>query len=542
MNRLTPIFALILTLSLVLSGQPLTDLENKSKIAFTPHNLSLDRESVIIDSILLDFTLCSYCHIPNKTTAVEPLWYHEGAVPNYDLQIDLPDDDEHVHPLDPSSRSCLFCHDGSMAPGFPHRDDNFDAQVNLTSEEPVAPAGYNMHLFKFPAQGQEILVPEEASSLSLVDGQVSCITCHDPHNNELGNFLRVSNENSGICMECHQMQNWELSTHGNPQNPLYPELKEVACLQCHEIHTLPTRAKLLRADENTLCFSCHDGSLDHAGEVAAEHDLQQVFEKTFTHPVRVNPNVTRMGYGAGSELPWDYGLAADRFVRCGDCHNPHAAGEHSVSPQLDGSLAYASGVDALGFPLSKVDHEYEICYKCHGQNQNTLARRNVGHLLAAGNMSFHPVEQVGNSHYVPSLKAGWSEQSLVTCSDCHGNDDPFGPAGPHGSSIPHILKDNYSGMPFGALEDQKLCFECHDSRRIRENVGFRFHSLHIDGAGYSCAACHNPHGSPDSPGLFDLNKPFILPIGGKLEVMGLEPGHGTCTLECHDVKHTGQTY
>ena len=87
------------------------------------------------------------------------------------------------------------------------------------------------------------------------------------------------------------MTNWGQSVHGNPQNPLHPELEKLACLQCHEIHTLPTHAKLLRADENTLCLSCHDGNADSEDEIPSSLNLELVFEKTFTHPIRINPNV-----------------------------------------------------------------------------------------------------------------------------------------------------------------------------------------------------------------------------------------------------------
>ncbi len=526
-----------------LTGQEIEEMQAKSKIAGTPHNLSTAKTEMINGEVLTDYSLCRSCHVPNKATAVEPLWYREGSIARFELNKKLSAPDSHIHPLDPGSRNCLSCHDGSMARTFPHRGDPKDAQVNLTAPEVPAPANYNMHLFNFPASGAEISRPSESSALILTsENEVGCITCHDPHNNEQGNFLRVSDEGSTICLECHHMQNWELSTHGNPQNPLHAGLEEMACLQCHEIHMLPTNAKLLRADENTLCLNCHDGQSDDDTEIPSIHNLEEVFEKPFTHPIRINPNVTGVGYGSETETPWNFGLADDRFVRCGDCHNPHAVTSEDITPVLDGSLAFVKGVDAIGFNKDQVDYEYEVCYKCHGQNQNVKSGNDVARLLSVGNRSFHPIENVGNAAYVPSLKSGWSEQSLITCSDCHGNDDKYGPQGPHGSSVAHILKAPYSDFPFAPIDDQALCFECHDQRIITGDSGFKFHSLHIERAGYSCSACHNPHGSIDSPGLLDLNQAHITAVAGVKIVESHEAGHGSCTLQCHDVKHRSEVY
>ncbi len=526
-----------------LQAQAGEDLETKSRVAFSPHNLSLTEIPLSADSLLTEFSLCRFCHVPRKASAVDPLWYHEGAVRTYDLERELPVTDQHVHPLDPSSRKCLYCHDGSLAPSFPHRQTEIPQQVNLSAPEMAAPPHYNTHLFNFPVSGMEITRPDSNSALRADGERVTCLTCHNPHDNSQGKFLRVTREGSAICMECHQMQNWDQSVHGNPEDPLYAEMKEVACLQCHEIHTLPVHNKLLRADENSLCLSCHDAQSNGAGETASKGNLVESFEKPFTHPIRFNPNVEESGYtGAGGDEHLDVEFSSDRYVRCGDCHNPHAASEHAVNPQLGGALLFADGVDALGFPKRVVDAEFEVCYKCHGRTQNALPGQDVGRLLATGNTSFHPVESVGNNSHVPSLKPAWSEQSIITCSDCHGNDDVMGPQGPHGSNIPHILKKSWVDSPFSTINENTVCATCHDLRQVASGAGFRFHSLHIEKAGYGCAACHNPHGSVDSPGLMDLSRPHIQPVNGLLEVSSIGPGHGSCTLQCHGKVHAGQTY
>jgi len=539
------VFLLSAAFSLSSLAQTLDDIESKGKIANTPHNLTASKATQSSKELVLtDYSLCRSCHVPHKAKAVEPLWFRKGGVSSFEMDKALSGRDDHIHPLDPGSRSCLACHDGGLAPAFPHRNEELTGQVNLPTGDNQAPPNYNLHLFKFPSHGLEISPPDESSALSgfSENNEVGCITCHDPHNNERGNFLRVSNEGSAICLECHDMQNWGQSTHGNPQNPLHAGLEEMACNQCHEIHTMPANAKLLRTDENSLCLGCHDGSSDAEHEVASLLNLEETFEKPFTHPIRVNPDYSNMGYDSMEKTPWNYGLADDRRVSCGDCHNPHAATQGMISPALDGSLAFMRGVDANGFSKSFADREYELCYKCHGQNQNLSSGSDISALLNLSNRSFHPVETVGMSLNVPSLKADWSEQSLMTCSDCHGNDDPQGPKGPHGSSIPNILKAAYTEAPFASTSEMALCLTCHDQRIILGNDGFKFHRLHIERAGYSCSACHNPHGSVEHVGLLDLDQMHITSLAGVKAIEITEPGHGTCTLKCHDVTHNLEVY
>lgn len=523
------------------------DLEKKGKVAYTPHNLSIRAGAMQAGqtgAILTDYSLCRYCHMPRVVPAMEPLWFRKEAVRNFDTRKTVEDAPGKVFPLDPDSRTCLFCHDGTVAPGFPRHPESANPQVNLTKPQAVAAENYNTHLFAFPESGVEISPPDSTSPLYMANSnKVQCGTCHDPHNDENGNFLKVTGQGSQICMECHHMQNWGNSTHGNPENPVLKPLKAIACLQCHEIHALPTNAKLLRTDENSLCLRCHDGMQDDSTEVLSRYNLQEVFEKPFIHPIRINPNVKAIGYDSANSR-WQGGFSEDRYVRCGDCHNPHAVQAEAPSPFLPGALMFVKGVDAMGFPKEVAEFEYQVCYKCHGYNQNAEPSSDVARLFATSNMSFHPVEGPGNSPRVPSLKKGYSEQSMITCTDCHGNDDVGGVQGPHGSNFPHILKKPYadSTIPFAPVDDNTLCFDCHNPKRILQDNGFKFHNLHIQQQGYTCSACHNPHGSPDMPGLMDLNKPYIEPINGIKRVQATDPGHGTCYLKCHGVKHNGQSF
>lgn len=530
----------VMLFSVMLFGQRSGGSIDMSKIAFSPHNFNGDQGLLAIDSVVQDFSLCRQCHTPSNMTAVEPLWYRQELTKKFDLEKVVEKDPGEVFPVDANSRSCLYCHDGSLAMGFPHHQSAANPQVSLLSDGKAYAQNYNLHLFDFPNNSVETHLPGQGSLLKLSKaGEINCVSCHDPHNNEKGNFLRVQAEASKICFECHEMANWDLSTHGNPADPRFSNMNEQACSQCHDIHAVPAEANLLKTDENSLCLGCHDGTKDTELEIASDSDLETVFEKTFTHPIRFNSPDKEI---SGSPDAWSAGIANDRDVSCSDCHNPHAASDHSQSPFIDGSQLYVSGVDSRGFPKDISDYEYETCYQCHGMNQNANTGNDVGRLFARTNMSFHPIEAPGNNPYVPSLKADWSEQSMMRCSDCHGNDDPMGAQGPHGSNIPHILKAPYADYPFASLEENQLCFQCHEEQRVVQSNGFKFHQLHIQDAGYACSACHNPHGSIEYPGLLELQESFIQPLNGVLEVVQTEPGHGYCTLRCHDKAHPSQTY
>jgi predicted CXXCH cytochrome family protein len=127
----------------------------------------------------------------------------------------------------------------------------------------------------------------------------------------------------------------------------------------------------------------------------------------------------------------------------------------------------------------------------------------------------------------------------MDCSDCHGNNNPAGPKGPHGSEFPGLLKARWNASPLatGAPDENGLCFTCHDPG-VLQSGSWRWHTLHAT-AGFSCAACHDPHGSREFPGLLNLRG---QPLGGgpgrragRVEPTSLD--QGTCTLRCHGHPH-----
>src|SRR6185369_17993520 len=129
--------------------------------------------------------------------------------------------------------------------------------------------------------------------------------------------------------------------------------------------------------------------------------------------------------------------------------------------------------------MTQVSKESELCYLCHAESANLSGRSTNKRLeLSPSNPSFHPLEAEGKNSAVVSLIRPYKEKkvtagdiSTITCGDCHGNDDPNGPKGPHGSRYANILVDNFVTQD-KVVESQHayaLCYRCHNRNSILGN-------------------------------------------------------------------------
>jgi len=83
----------------------------------------------------------------------------------------------------------------------------------------------------------------------VIEGQMSCIDCHDPHGQEIfkrkGTFVARQNE---TCLQCHREQ-------ARPHVFEHEALRE-GCTICHNAHG-SINEKLLVERDNNLCLKCH---------------------------------------------------------------------------------------------------------------------------------------------------------------------------------------------------------------------------------------------------------------------------------------------
>jgi hypothetical protein len=228
---------------------------------------------------------------------------------------------------------------------------------------------------------------------------------------------------------------------------------------------------------------------------------------------------------------------------------------------VSGANKGVSGVSAAGQTVDSAHYLYEICFKCHGDIDNNVISTlpvtrqinelNTRLLFDPANPSFHPVETRGKNSDVPSLLPPYTVNSIIRCTDCHGNSDQLGPPGPHGSDYPYLLTDRYvtDDNTTESPSSYALCYKCHSRSVLLSDESF-LHREHVVDQKAPCSACHDPHGVSVMQGnarnhshLINFDLSIVSPDNmGRLEYDSLGFFRGRCFLTCHGSVHNGNSY
>jgi hypothetical protein len=360
--------------------------------SYTPYkSSSLDADSAEIDAAPGGSSkLCLSCH--DGTMAIDKVNLLNGA----------------ASPTIPmTSASPVLMPSGAATTGFTR-----DLGTDLTSDHPIS-LTYDSAL---AGRDGELRGPDGAivgprvqrgarPKMPLENGQIQCATCHDPHlrdratGNGNAKFLRMnrfqvtqpsggafSPANDIICLSCHDKAgvSWAYSAHANSQvatqtyvdaaaqqrefpsaldSPANtsPRVWQVACLNCHDTHSVSGSRRLLRegTDSTTTpksggkaaleetCYQCHSGTpavtptttvpniqgdfklarhmpiatSDQADGTVEVHDIGGVFTD-------FNASCSKTGGQCGKDLlesrtKLGVGALGNRHAECSDCHNPH---------------------------------------------------------------------------------------------------------------------------------------------------------------------------------------------------------------------------
>jgi predicted CXXCH cytochrome family protein len=577
----------------------LSRTSHAESIVNSVHNLTASGPGTIKAATESD--VCVFCHTVHSANGATPLWNHSfSSVSNYVVYSSSTLDELGLTIPQPngSSRLCLGCHDGTVALGnVSSRTTTIAMQQNgggITSM-PAGSANLGTDLsgdhpisfvydFALAAKDPRVKDPSTLSTgpVRLDEySRLQCTACHDPHNNQFGNFLVVDNTSSGLCLTCHTIQNWVGSAHAmtgqtataaatpasstkslqvssslSSSTALKTGAKLGArviptgnCGSCHVPHLAGGKQQLMRfAEPEQNCLPCHSGGKSGVKDVAAD------FQKISAHPIGLN----REAHTPNENIV----NPSVRHVTCADCHNPHSA---TVTPpggraKLARNRRDVGGVNASGAVVPSVANEYELCFRCHADSRargpaqitRQYQETNTRLQFAATSSSFHPIETPGRNGNVPSLLVPWTASSTISCTDCHNSDQSpstggFGANGPHGSRWTPLLErqlvfnDYYTESP----ANEALCYKCHSRDSILGDQSFkatnlqgqdRGHRFHIVDAEAACTTCHDSHAGVYTPHLMNFNTMYVKPTSGGQPPQYVSTGvfSGNCTLSCHD--------
>ena len=596
--------------------------QTESKMLNTQHNLGVGGSGTIKATSEKD--ICGFCHTPHvpKQYAPTQLWNHELSTAAYTLySSDYLTSLSYASPSQPNPRSklCLSCHDGTVALGAVYNLGGVQRTISMQNNVTTMPAEAsgnigtslkNDHPVGFifdntkdpeliarswPWKTQVKLDPDAAN------GTIECITCHEPHDNVNGKFLRVDNTNAALCTFCHTKTGWSNAIHKTSLQSLTPPkgsvttMGEWACRTCHQSHGGKGVPYLLKAEEENTCF----GSGCHGNVVTGPNtkDIETQFGKLYGHPT-----ISTVGKHRNPDDATSLDVS-NRHAECQDCHNSHQAqkGLHAIgsnvrSNVLKGVRGVSPGPTASWqqpttyTDLAQSSQENEICMKCHSSYAFGPVANGVTTILGPSgtfmtdqamefnpaNRSAHPVRVALNDQSgslmprplaLPAMKSEWASVGTQTmyCSDCHGNDEATSsstPQGPHGSNSKFMLTGNGKYWPTSAfgdlwsLNDIKLnrnnwqndlfCANCH----TMATGGTFTNNVHdIDnhqGASVKCITCHVavPHGAKRSRLIgYDTDVPPYNYSGSgiyeKLVTTGFQKANGPFQYEKRNCSMNG---
>ena len=220
--------------------------QNTAVIEGGPHDLSNGSAVRNTDATIAGQT-CIFCHTPHGGANNIPLWNRTAPTgATYQLYTSSTSNVSTTAGQVAASVSgaCLSCHDGTIAMdvlvdvnGIAGPSVAFTRQAgtakatytgaggntmggglpflgsDLRNDHPVAVvyetarAAASTEFVAQVVNGQRITVgaanPVPLYGASGATATVECASCHNAHNNSLGNFLRKANTGSAICLSCH---------------------------------------------------------------------------------------------------------------------------------------------------------------------------------------------------------------------------------------------------------------------------------------------------------------------------------------------------
>ncbi len=237
---------------------------------------------------------------------------------------------------------------------------------------------------------------------ALLGGQAGCESCHGPGSEHVAADGEKSNpgfgtlrklaampatEANAVCSTCHRTGEqfyWDHSAHAR---------KNVACIQCHQVHGSKSPKGMLKADSDSkTCFGCHKSKKFQTS-------------KSAHMPVR------------------------EGGMECTSCHNPHGtASPNMIRAAANNELCENCHADKRGPMLWEHAPVRENCVTCHdahgANNQKVLQAKEPFICQRCHIATRHP----STLYDTPDLASNrLFNRSCTNChSQVHGSNHPSG--------------------------------------------------------------------------------------------------------------------
>jgi cytochrome c553 len=219
-------------------------------------------------------------------------------------------------------------------------------------------------------------------------------------------------------------------------------------------------------------------------------------------------------------------------------------GSNAIPPDITDNLKGVKGVNLAGVVVEEASYQYEICFKCHGDNPfsspeipRQIYDDNIRLKFDPSNPSLHPVTDIGKSSHVPSLRPELTTSSMIYCTDCHNNDTSSNLLCPIGSIYPHLLREQYLQDDYTSYtySSYALCFRCHNPDiLLSDQSTFPQHDRHVRQESIPCSFCHDPHGVPTARGANAINNAHLINFDTRFVTSGsYDSGARSCSVSCH---------
>lgn len=312
-----------------------------------------------------------------------------------------------------------------------------------------------------------------------VEDRGKCINCHDPHGtakkDRYGNIINIYgatfDEEEELCYACHKsgvlLPIYDLAQFKGKLNGHMPWMTVNVHTYSEDLNTTPRHVE---------CQDCHN-----------------------THVVESTYGVSSLDARLPKVLKGNWGVKITSW--------PQPKAPRYTDNTVDGWVYNVVYKNLAGYPNQIIGsedtnfEEYMLCFKCHASYAPNSGGKRVIAYMNPNNVSshgFNPYSKNPTSFTNPALNRRYSGPAFsetmaaptysatgayygadylfkvgtpfnptagadgtnrrykVTCSDCHGNSNPSGPKGPHGSNLDYLLKRDPKQAEF--------CFDCHYPR------------------------------------------------------------------------------